>query len=230
MSRIQSFKDSKENCYSNVRLDNGDPVFISVAQTGVLVKKSKLGFFGPKLYQSLTVYDAARTAQALHGLFPDYIGPDGMTNPTLRSFTNAILHCSTPAEVVNVLNTANEAGRRKPDDEQPKAAAKSKEDELQIAANAIIRLYGDLLVKVSEHDKEKYPAGVYPGSLLPIPKPALAKLLALEIEHATDANESGVLERGLALLDGFIDDEQANEQNAMMRAALDLGGRDDARA
>ena len=222
MRRLHSFKDSKGSCYSNVRLDNGDPIFISVAQTGVLVKKSKLGFLGPKLYQARTVYDAAATAKALYALFPDYIGPDGITNLTLRSFTNAVLHCSTTPEVATVLNTAVDAKRHNPDDERPQDASELRENGLQSAATAIIRVYGDLLVRVSEEDKGKYPGGVYPESLLPIPKPALAKLLAIEIQLTPDPNERRVLETGLALLDGFINDQQANEQNRAMRAALDL--------
>jgi len=228
MSRLHSFKDGKGTCYSNVRLDNGDPIFISVAQTGVLVKKSKLGLFGPKLYQSRTVYDAAATAQTLHTLFPNYVGADGITNPTLRSFTNAVLHCSTTAEVANVLNAAVDVRGHKPDGEGPQDAPGLKGDYFQIAASAIIRAYGDLLVRVSEDDKDKYPACVYPESLLPILKSALAKLLAVEIQSSSDADERRVLETRLALLDDFVDDQQANEQNAAIRAAIDLSRPDDA--
>ncbi len=108
MTRLHSFKDNKGGCFSNSRMDNGDPVYISVAATGVLVKRSKIGFFGPKLYESRTAYDAAETARALFGLFPDYVGPQGMANAALRSFTNAVLHCSSTAEVAVVLNTAVE--------------------------------------------------------------------------------------------------------------------------
>ena len=108
MTRLHSFKDDKRVCYANVRMDNDDPIFISVAQTGVLVKKSKLGWFGPKLYESRTVYDAAMTAKALDALFPEYAVPDEMTNAALRAFANAALHCSTTAQVTAVLNRATE--------------------------------------------------------------------------------------------------------------------------
>ena len=115
MTQLHSFQDNSTGCYANVRMDNDDPVYISVAQTGVVVKKSKIGLFGPKLYDSQTVYDAAMTAKALDEIFPDYVTPDGpgrgggrMANPVLRSFTNAALHCSTTAELTNILNTARE--------------------------------------------------------------------------------------------------------------------------
>jgi hypothetical protein len=211
MTRLHSFKDGKFGCYANVRLDNGDPIFISVAQTGVLVKKSRIGFFGPKLYESRTVYDAAKTAEALHDLFPDYAGADGMTNITLRAFTNAVLHCSTTAEVANVLNTAIDQPRGQTADT---AASELAEGDLEIAAIAIIKVYGDLLARVSEDASNKYPSCTYPESLLPIPKSALAKLLTAEIGRSKDESERRTLEGGLALLEGFINDDEANAINA----------------
>jgi hypothetical protein len=228
MSTLYSFKDGRGGCFANVRMDNGDPMFISVAQTGVLVKKSRLGWFGPKLYQSSTVNDAAETARALDSLFPEYVVPDGMTNAALRSFTNAVLHCSSTPEVARVLNTAIEGVRG----EQSAAVLKAFADfldaeqsgavpsiDLQATANAIIRTFGDVLVTVSKTEVEKYPAGVYPVSLLPIPRPALEKLLKIEIDDSSSAEERQMLERSLALLDGFIDDQRANDQNAAFKTA-----------
>jgi hypothetical protein len=62
MARLHSYADSRTGCYANIRMDNGDPCFISVAQSGVLVKKSRFGFMGAKLYQQVA-YEAARTAK-----------------------------------------------------------------------------------------------------------------------------------------------------------------------
>jgi hypothetical protein len=87
-------------------MDNGDPVFIRVAHSGVVVKKSISGLMGRKLYESQTVYEAATTARALTELFPEHVTPPWITNPILRSFINAALHCSSAAEVTDVFNTA----------------------------------------------------------------------------------------------------------------------------
>ncbi|MEJ2581369.1 MAG: hypothetical protein P8127_07005 [Acidobacteriota bacterium] len=87
-------------------MDNGDPVFIRIAQTGVVVKKSISGLMGPKLYKSQTANEAATTADALAQLFPKPVTPPWITDPVLRSFINATLHCSSAAEVLDVLNTA----------------------------------------------------------------------------------------------------------------------------
>ncbi len=69
MTKLHSYKDSGSGCFANIRMDNGDPCFISVAQTGVRVRKSRLGFFGAKLYDK-RVRTATRTAQALAGMYP----------------------------------------------------------------------------------------------------------------------------------------------------------------
>ena len=108
MTKLHSYKDSAVGCYANIRMDNGDPCFIGVAQTGVLVKKSKLGWLGAKLYDEKLVYNAAKTAQALAKMYPEKLTPEDMTNPVLDAFTNAVLHCSTLAEATIVINEASE--------------------------------------------------------------------------------------------------------------------------
>ena len=106
MSGLHSFRDKGSGCSANVRMDNGDPVFICVAQSGVVVKKSISGLMGRKLYESQTECEAATTAKALARLFPKYLTPPWITNPVLRTFINAALHCSSAAEVNEVFNTA----------------------------------------------------------------------------------------------------------------------------
>jgi hypothetical protein len=106
VSGIYSFRDKGLECYANVRMDNGDPVFIRVAQTGVVVKRSISGLMGLKLYKSRTMHEAATTAKALAQLFPKYATPPWIINPVLRSFINAALHCSSAAEVIDVFNNA----------------------------------------------------------------------------------------------------------------------------
>jgi hypothetical protein len=91
---------------ATIRLDGGEPCLISIAQTGVRVKKSRYGWFGPILYNERNVYKAASTAMALSFLYRENQLPAGFTDPVLRSFTNAVLHCSTCAEVAVILNEA----------------------------------------------------------------------------------------------------------------------------
>jgi hypothetical protein len=112
MTTLHSFEDSSTGRFANVRMDNGDPCFIGVAQTGVIVNKSKVGFFGAKLYDEKNVYHAAMTAIALSYLYPEQLPPIGMTNPVLKAFTNAVLHCTKLAEVTRILNEAVQDAER----------------------------------------------------------------------------------------------------------------------
>ena len=104
MTELGRFLDSGKGRWANIRMDNGDPCFISVAQSGVLVKKSKSGFFGAKLYDENNLHQVATTALSLSTKYPHDLTPDGMKNPILKHFVNAVLHCKTLGEVCVVLN------------------------------------------------------------------------------------------------------------------------------
>ncbi len=89
-----------------VRFENGEPYILSIAQSGVRVRKTRDGFFGPTLYEEKVVYNSARTALALAYLYQDYLLPPGFNDPVLRAFANAIMHCGNCSEVSAVLNEA----------------------------------------------------------------------------------------------------------------------------
>ena len=109
MTTLTRFMDhDQRGRWANVVMDNGDPCWIGVAQTGVLVKKSRVGLFGAELYEQKNLYEAAQTAQALDSLFTEKLTPPEMWNPVLVAFANAVLHCGDLAEVTRVLNEAIE--------------------------------------------------------------------------------------------------------------------------
>jgi hypothetical protein len=103
---IRFMDDDRKGRWANIRMDNGDPCWVGIAQTGILIKKSKVGLFGAKLYEEKNIYKAAKTAQALDLQYPDNLTPDEMWNPVLKSIVNAILHCSNLGEVTRVVNEA----------------------------------------------------------------------------------------------------------------------------
>jgi hypothetical protein len=111
MPTILHLADSKRlGCGASVRFENGEPCTVSIAQSGVIVKKSEGGLFGllfgPKLFAEKNAYTVSRCALALTYLFPERRFPDGISSLPLRAFLNAILHCSSPAEVAVTLNQA----------------------------------------------------------------------------------------------------------------------------
>lgn len=91
---------------ATIRLDSGEPCLLSIAQSGVMVKKSRYGWFGVTLYNERNVYQASETAMALGFLFPDNLLPDGFSEPVLMAFANAIWHCANCTEVATTLNEA----------------------------------------------------------------------------------------------------------------------------
>jgi hypothetical protein len=113
-NQILYFADSKRRgCGATVRLESGEPCLLSIAQSGVLVKKSRYGIFGAILYNEKTVYTNSLCGIALAYLFPEKLFPDGVVNPNLRSFLNAILHCHSASEVCSTLNEAIETAEKK---------------------------------------------------------------------------------------------------------------------
>ncbi len=107
MTKLIRYLDTdNKGRYANIRMDNNDPCWVGIARTGTLVKKSKIGLFGAILYEEKNIYSAAKTTEFLLKKYPDDLTPEGMWNLALKSTVNAILHCSSLAEVVRVLNEA----------------------------------------------------------------------------------------------------------------------------
>jgi TPR repeat protein len=100
------YYSERMGCGATLRLDSGEPCLISIAQSGVRVKKSRYGWLGAILYNETNIYLAAKTGLALDLLFPEKLVPITFQNPVLNAFTNAVWHCSTAAEVSVRLNKA----------------------------------------------------------------------------------------------------------------------------
>src|SRR5215469_9630869 len=73
---------------------------------GGLIRSIMSNFFGPQLYNEKNVYKNAQTAQALSVMYPEQPPHLSFKNPVLATFSNAIWHCSSAAEVCAVLNEA----------------------------------------------------------------------------------------------------------------------------
>jgi hypothetical protein len=106
MTELIDFMDRGLRCWARFRLDSSDPCWLRVSPSGVLVKRSRLGLLGAKLYSETHPGAVAMTAAALGVLYPKPMTPRGMRDPFLIAFSNAILHCSTVQEVEESLNGA----------------------------------------------------------------------------------------------------------------------------
>lgn len=161
MPKVLYFSDpsnKRPGVGATIRLDSGEPCIVSIAQSSVRVKKTRLGFFGTLLYQEKDVYKTASTARALSFIYPKNLLPPGFTNPILRVFANAIMHCSTCAEVSVVLNEAVTRSESNPSDAK------------------IVSDYADFLANT-----KTVPDSFYDVNLLPYPKEAIIAAIEREI-------------------------------------------------
>jgi hypothetical protein len=106
MGILIRYLNCKEGYWSRVDLENGDPIWISVAHTGVVVKKSKIGFLGTTLYNERSNFSAAKTAHALNAGISKYVTPIDMTNPVLRAFTQVALESKSADQLAARVNQA----------------------------------------------------------------------------------------------------------------------------
>jgi hypothetical protein len=174
--QILHFADSPAlGCGANVRFENGEPCMLSIAQSGIRVKKSRFGLLGAVLYEEKNAYINAQRTGALAYLFPDKRFPDGISSPNLRAFLNAILHCSSAAQVSETLNRAIELAEQHagcklvemPTSAFPEWSLPSKPE----ASNKPIT--GNKAVEAVERLGEliqRYPLAIFDSSRLPLPK------------------------------------------------------------
>ena len=97
-------------------MGNGDPCWIGITQSGVLVKTSKMSLLRAKLFDESNDYKLAKTAMSMNEQYEDDLTPQEMWNPVLKAFVNTILHCSSLAEVSRSLNEVYAAQSESADD------------------------------------------------------------------------------------------------------------------
>jgi len=105
-TKLILYRDTAYQCWARLDLANGDPIYISVARSGVVIKRSNFGLFGQELYRS-NIHGAILKAQAIDAETENYSTPEDMTNPALRAFTQASLDARSAAELASRLNGAS---------------------------------------------------------------------------------------------------------------------------
>lgn len=193
MGKLIRYLDGKAGCWSRVDLENGDPIWISVAQTGVIVKKSRVGLMGAKLYSEANVYNAAKTAQSLDAQIGEYVTPSEMTNSVLRAFTQVALECKSAAQLSVRLNKALEGEETSDlisDENRKKAKIREK----------IISEYGSYI--------ENNPLGIEIRDVSELPYPKEEILDAITLEIVRENNDQRV--EALKACAGMLADFQEN--------------------
>jgi len=108
MPALKSFVDGRT---ASIVMENGDPCWVSLMGssefTNILVKKSKIGLTGEKIYHASKPECADVLWGNLKKRFPDDLTPPGLKDIYLKVVVNAILHCRTIDEVKTVFNDSD---------------------------------------------------------------------------------------------------------------------------
>jgi hypothetical protein len=95
MSRLVRFADNGAGSWARIDLDDGSPLFISLEQAGVTVRKSRISFFGPQIYKETAVARLVHLCCAVESRLCSFALPSKMKNPVLRVFTKLALQSSS---------------------------------------------------------------------------------------------------------------------------------------
>ena len=99
MSKLIMFSDTTRQCWARVELASGEPIFISIGQGAILIKRSKFGFFGPKLLTITDLHKTVEIALRMYVQSGSQLTPPEMSNRILISCTQFVLECSSCAEL-----------------------------------------------------------------------------------------------------------------------------------
>lgn len=107
MGKLLRFADDSKGCWARVDLQSGEPIWISIARTGVLIKVSRLGLFGAKLFEESDLSKIALICQDLSERDSRAVPlPGNMTNPVLRLMTSLALQASSAADLGAIFASA----------------------------------------------------------------------------------------------------------------------------
>jgi hypothetical protein len=201
--------------YSEIKLEDGKKVFLSVLPDRITVSTMVLFFPTKKIWEFV---------------FPFYIRTSAEVWESSKAILKAVLDSISDVrdlnELQHCLKTKTSKSLRdysKEHDEETRNISVDKvgmhaikqmlnPKELQ-KIETIIHEYGKVLEKVGQETIQKYPAVVYPQSLLPYPKEVIEKTLNDGLYYIDDEKMIENIKACRAFLIAFIDNKEANRRN-----------------
>lgn len=103
VGKIVRVSDGAMTCYAVVETPMGDPIWISIARSGIVVKRSSVGIFGQVIFRGSPEETAIKT-QELYESFGDINLPTSVSHPVLRVWIQAAICMRDAAHFVRVVN------------------------------------------------------------------------------------------------------------------------------
>jgi hypothetical protein len=211
-----------EGKYSEVKLEDGKKFFLSVLPDRITVSRMFL-FIPIKKIWEFTFPFYIRTAVEAWDSSKNILR---IVLETIRSVENLnelkeCLEGTTSKALREYIKEHGEEARDISVDKVGILAIKQMLNQKNLQKiEAIIHEYGKVLEKLGQETMQKYPAVVYPQSLLPYSKEVIKKALEDGLRYIEQEKMRENIKFCLGSLVAFIDDEEADKRNSEMLKIL----------
>lgn len=208
--------------YSEIKLENGKKIFLSVLPDRITA--STMLFFIPikKFWEYIfpfyirTAVEAWDSSKTILKIVLDSIEKvenlvelrDCLENQTSKALREYVKEQGEGARDISVGKVGVHALRQMLN---PKGLQK---------IETIVHEFGKILEKTGQETMSKYPAAVYPQSLLPYSKEDIRKAIQEAQRYTSDEKIKEQMRTCEVFLDSFIDGEEANKKNFEMLKIL----------
>ena len=206
-----------EGQYSQIKLDDGSRIFVEILPERVRSKKMIAGIIPTK-----TIWEF---------IFPFYIRTAVEAWDSSKMILSIVLETIENAKNLEELKTILESetnkvlreyikehGERAREISVDKVGTHAIKQMINprgiVKTETIVHEYGKVLERVGQETMQKYPAAVYPQSLLPYPRTVIEKALKDSLRYIDDEKIITNIKNCIAFLIAFIDDEEANKRNS----------------
>ena len=104
MGKLIRYKDGRSECWSRVRLDSGEQVWIDVKPARVIVKKTDSTLLNKKLFETTRAAEVVKTAGRLQAKVERYHARVQLSNPVLKVFTQVALDSESASDLEQRLS------------------------------------------------------------------------------------------------------------------------------
>lgn len=120
MTELKLFSDDViKGKWARFVMADGNPCFVAIGPRSIVIKKSKTGVMGRRLFEVRDLKDIEQIVAFIIERYPQDLTPAAMTNRILKPLVNAVLHCREFDEVVQLFKSIETkhsppSGRRSP--------------------------------------------------------------------------------------------------------------------
>lgn len=204
-----------EGQYSEIKLEDGKKIFLSVLPDRITVSTMVLFIPTKKIWEFVFPFYIRTSAEA-------WESSKAILKIVLDSISDVqnldeLQHCLETGISESLQNYAKEHGQKARDISVDKVGTHALKQMLNPKdlqePEIILHEYGKVQEKVAQEIMTKYPAVVFPKSLLPYHKEKIQKAIEESLRYVNDEKMAENLKSCAVFLENFIDDGEANKRN-----------------